>query len=181
MPALSHSAIAQLVLAPLILWRMVTRVRRLTTRQQLTPARPRITLYIFPTLLLLLGREAWPDLDMLALLLGSAVAGGLFAVFGLKLTRFEASAAGLYYTHNRILGIVLSLLFIGRILYRVVQGLMFDLPNAGFSGDFVSSPLTLAVFGLLAGYYIGYAIGLMRWRFRVKRHAARRRVAGEAA
>jgi hypothetical protein len=33
--------------------------------------------------------------------------------------------------------------------------------------EFARSPLTLAVFGLLAGYYIGYAIGLMRWRARV--------------
>jgi hypothetical protein len=26
---------------------------------------------------------------------------------------------------------------------------------------------TLAVFGLLAGYYIAYAIGLVRWRLRI--------------
>ena len=30
--------------------------------------------------------------------------------------------------------------------------------------EFGSSPLALAVFGLLAGYYIGYAVGLVRWR-----------------
>ena len=37
------------------------------------------------------------------------------------------------------------------------------------AADFVRSPLTLAVFGLLAGYYIAYAIGLVRWRYRVLR------------
>ncbi len=26
------------------------------------------------------------------------------------------------------------------------------------------SPLTLAVFGLIAGYYMTYALGLVRWR-----------------
>jgi hypothetical protein len=36
-------------------------------------------------------------------------------------------------------------------------------------GDFARSLLTLAVFGLLAGYYIRYAIGLVRWRFGVLR------------
>jgi hypothetical protein len=35
--------------------------------------------------------------------------------------------------------------------------------------DFARSSLTLAVFGLLAGCYIAYAIGLLRWRLRVLR------------
>ena len=30
--------------------------------------------------------------------------------------------------------------------------------------DFARTPLTLAVFGVLAGYCIAYAIGLARWR-----------------
>ncbi len=30
-----------------------------------------------------------------------------------------------------------------------------------------NSPLTLAIFGTLAGYYVTYAIGLLRWRARV--------------
>jgi hypothetical protein len=39
------------------------------------------------------------------------------------------------------------------------------------------SPLTLAVFGLVAGYYISYAIGLARWRFRVLRAKREREAA----
>jgi hypothetical protein len=35
--------------------------------------------------------------------------------------------------------------------------------------EFAHSPLTLSIFGLLAGYYIAYAIGLVRWRFAVKK------------
>ena len=30
-----------------------------------------------------------------------------------------------------------------------------------------SNPLTMAIFGTLAGYYVTYAIGLLRWRARV--------------
>jgi hypothetical protein len=45
--------------------------------------------------------------------------------------------------------------------------------------DFARSPLTLGVFGLLAGYYIAYAVGLLRWRFAVLA-AKRRREAAEA-
>jgi len=45
--------------------------------------------------------------------------------------------------------------------------------------DFVRSPLTLAVFGLLAGYYIGYAIGLARWHHRVLRARREREARAE--
>ena len=40
------------------------------------------------------------------------------------------------------------------------------------------SPLTLFVFGLLAGYYISYAVGLSLWRAKVLR-AKRLRLEGE--
>jgi len=30
-----------------------------------------------------------------------------------------------------------------------------------------ASPLTMAIFGTLAGYYVSYAIGLLRWRAQV--------------
>jgi hypothetical protein len=39
--------------------------------------------------------------------------------------------------------------------------------------DFARSPLTLCVFGLLAGYYIAYAIGLVRWRAQASVSATR--------
>jgi hypothetical protein len=32
--------------------------------------------------------------------------------------------------------------------------------------EFVSSPLTLVIFGVLAGYYMSYAVGLLAWRKR---------------
>ncbi len=32
--------------------------------------------------------------------------------------------------------------------------------------SFAGSPLTLSTFGLIAGYYVTYAIGLMLWRNR---------------
>jgi len=38
--------------------------------------------------------------------------------------------------------------------------------------DFAASPLTLAIFGLLAGYYVTYAIGLINWRKRVEQSPA---------
>jgi hypothetical protein len=36
------------------------------------------------------------------------------------------------------------------------------------ASNFAASPLTLGIFGLLAGYYVTYAIGLVRWRLSVE-------------
>lgn len=86
--------------------------------------------------------------------------------FGLSKTRFEATPEGLFYTPNVHLGIALSLLFVARIIYRLVEVYVRDPSVPHGIDDFARSALTLAVFGLLAGYYIIYAIGLVRWRGR---------------
>ena len=96
------------------------------------------------------------------LLLGSAV-----ALYGLRRTQFELTPQGLYYTPNAHLGIALSLLFVARIVFRLVEVYVIEPTAAHGATDFARSPLTLAVFGLLAGYYVAYAIGLARWRANV--------------
>jgi hypothetical protein len=78
------------------------------------------------------------------------------------------------------LGIALSLLFIARIGYRAAQ--LYFSPSAIQDGsiDFARSPLTLLVFGTLAGYYVAYAIGLLRWRRRASvGRATRPKLSGE--
>ena len=169
MQAPSSTTLTLLVLLPLVGWRVYSRVRRMVGRQRLSRVRPWITLAIFPALLVLLGLASYSHVERLALLAGAAALGAGLGVFGLRKTRFEAGKEGLFYTPNAHLGIALSLLFVGRIVYRFVEvyaagpGVTHDMQ------DFGRSPITLAVFGLLAGYYIAYAIGLLRWRFGVLR------------
>ena len=93
--------------------------------------------------------------------------GALLGIFGLSKTRFEPTKQGLFYTPNAHLGIALSLLFVARIVYRLVEVYAIEPTAPHGMDDFARSPLTLAVFGLLAGYYIFYAVGLVRWRFGV--------------
>lgn len=168
-------------LLPLIVWRMVVRVRRLIGRQRLSKVRPWITLIVFPLLLGLLALSAYAHAhaDRLVWLALGLAAGGALGIFGLRKTVFEPTREGLYYTPNMHLGIALSLLFVGRILYRLVEVLLLAPPPAGHADDFATTPLTLGVVGLLAGYYISYAIGLLRWRRRVLK-AKRLREAAEA-
>jgi hypothetical protein len=153
-----------LALVPLIVWRMYSRVRRMIGRQRLSRVRPWIPVCLFPMLVLLLAFLSRAHPIALAALAGGVAAGGVLAVYGLRLTRFERTAQGLFYTPNAYLGVALSLLLIGRVLYRLMQVYSGDVLTAAASSDFVRTPATLAIFGTLAGYYVAYAIGLLRWR-----------------
>jgi len=180
LPTLTPSAVTLLALLPLLAWRAYARFRRMVGRQRLSRVRPWITLAVFPLLVALLGLAAAGAPRSLAWMAAGLAAGALFGVFGLRRTTFEPTRHGLFYTPNAHLGIALSLLFIARIAYRLIEVLVIA-PAAGrVPDDFASSALTLGVFGLLAGYYIAYAIGLVRWRWRVLR-AKRARTQAAAA
>ena len=56
------------------------------------------------------------------------------------------------------------MLFTGRVLYRLFVLYSANPYAQPASNDFAASPLTLGIFGLLAGYYVTYAIGITRWR-----------------
>jgi hypothetical protein len=161
------SVVVSLGIAAFVAWRLYSRFRRSVGRQKLSSARPWITVTLFPALiaLLLLRSIAHPG-STLAIVAGS-VLGAILGIYGLRLTKFEQTGSGWFYTPNLHLGIALSLLLLGRIAYRVVQVYLSTLPAAATPMDFVQSPLTLLIFGTLAGYYVTYAVGLLRWRLRV--------------
>lgn len=167
MQAPSASTITLLVLLPLFMWRIYARFRRMVGRQRLSRVRPWITLAIFPILIALLCFAALSHPERLWWLAASLTVGSLLGVFGLSKTRFEPTPQGLFYTPNAHLGIALSLLFVARIVYRLVEVYALEPTMPHGMEDFARSSLTLSVLGLLAGYYISYAIGLVRWRFRV--------------
>ncbi|HET9862335.1 MAG TPA: hypothetical protein VFP37_02765 [Steroidobacteraceae bacterium] len=160
-----------LVLVPLIVWRLYSRIRRNIGRQPLSNVRPYITIGLFPLLVVLLGWGALRRPELVAALL-SALAGGIaggvvLGIYGLRHTKFEVTPQGRFYTPNAHIGIALSLLFVGRVIYRMMVLYSQNPYAAQTPQDFSSSPLTLGIFGLLAGYYVTYAIGLVRWRQRV--------------
>lgn len=170
----SSSTITLLFILPLLAWRVYSRFRRLVGRQRMSRVRPLVTIAIFPTLLLLLGFAAQGHVERLMWLGSGFFLGYLLGLFGLRKTRFEPTPDGLFYTPNVHLGIALSTLFVFRIVYRLVEVYVSE-PNVPHGmDDFTRSTLTLAVFGLLAGYYISYAIGLVRWRLRILRDKRQR-------
>jgi hypothetical protein len=166
MQALNPTTIVLAVLAPLMVWRLYTRFRRMIGRQRLSRVRPLITLIFFPMIVLLLAYAAHWRFERLLWLAGGLVFGSLLGVFGLRQTRFESTSEGLFYMPHAHLGIALSLLLVGRLLYRLIEIYGLDAAAPRGAPEFAQSPLTLAIFGLLAGYYIVYALGLIRWQSR---------------
>ena len=144
----------------LIAWGIYRRVRRNIGRQPLRPVRIIISLVIFSlvTVMLIFGSLAFPKL-----LLGigaGVVLGAALGFLGLRLTKFETTEEGHFYTPNTFIGAGLSLLFVGRMIYRfwVLKDAASGMGQS--QAQLFQSPLTLLIFGLIAGYYIVYYIGL---------------------
>jgi hypothetical protein len=166
-PTVQH-ALVTIALVALIAWRMKSRMRRLIGRQRLSRVRPWITLVIFPLLLTGLAYAALqqPLPNLVAYLVTGIAVGIGLGVFGLRLTRFEVTTDGLFYTPSAHLGVALSALLMCRIAYRfAVTG--FPDPSAASAPPGAGlTPLTLLLIGTLAGYYTAYAVGLIRWSLR---------------
>ncbi|HTE39422.1 MAG TPA: hypothetical protein VK629_01250 [Steroidobacteraceae bacterium] len=165
----STATITLMALVPIVAWRTYARFKRMVGRQRLSKYRPWITLVIMPAIVLLLVFAARTHPERLALLFVGLAAGAALGVFGIKKTKFESTPTDSYYTPNAHLGIALSTLFVARIFYRMIEVFALDPTIPRGLDDFARSPLTLSTFGLLAGYYISYALGLLQWRSKTQR------------
>jgi hypothetical protein len=161
---MTPQTVVVIAVIPLVAWRLYSRIRRFIGRQRSRASRHWIAVVLFPVMVALLGLAAAAvDRAALAALAGGVAVGAALGFAGLRLTRFERTAEGWFYTPNAHIGIGLSVLFIARIAWRIAE---VELHGAAPGGpQFASSPVTLVVFGMLAGYYTVYAAGLLRWRY----------------
>ena len=151
----------------LVVWRVYARTRRMIGRQRLTKMRPWITVVAFPLIAVLLLATSFVHPMVGAALVGGAAVGIGLGLLGTRLTKFEATPAGLFYTPNAHLGIALSLLFVAKLAWTFVMPRLQGAGGDPHSMRAAATPLTMAIFGMLAGYYVTYAIGLLRWRAQV--------------
>jgi hypothetical protein len=152
-------------LIPLALWRVYARIRRTIGRQRSRAWRHWCGVVFFPLIALMLTFAAFSSALAEAALWCGFAGGAVLALRALRLTRFERTAEGFFFTPNAYIGVALSLLLASRVLYRVAQ-----LYGGGGAAarqthtDFAAAPLTLLILGLVAGYYTVYGAGLLRWR-----------------
>jgi hypothetical protein len=157
--------------AALIIFVVYRRLRRTFGRQLVSPARMAVRMVLFAVLAALLLPTALRSTAFAGAAAGGMAVGVLLALWGASRTRFERDAARLYYVPHTYTGIAVSLLFIGRVAFRLLQGYQ-NSHSAGASApvgrppglsSYVSSPLTLGLFFVLAGYYVCY-FGLILWK-----------------
>ena len=164
-PAMTYA-----VLAPVVLLLLYRRLRRHIGRQPLQAWRVGMRLAgagIAAVALLLIGLAgalggSASGFGVLAGLAGGIVLGAV----GLRRTRFETTDQGRFYTPHPWIGIALAALMLGRLAYRfvVVRGAAHAAlaTDPTLLGTLHRSPLTLAIAGLLVGYFLRFSLGLWR-------------------
>lgn len=151
------------IVIPLIGWRIYRRARRNIGRQPFHERRWRGTAIFFSLVVLLIGYAASGSPAALAGLGGGLLAGAALAWVAFRLTRWESTPEGNFYTPNIVIGLGVTLLFVGRLAYRftTVLGMTAAERLASASAMSYTNPLTLFTFGITAGFYIAYNSGLL--------------------
>lgn len=149
--------------AALVLLIIYRRFRRNFGRQALRPKRMIVRMMIFAIVGILLAPAALRSMEG-ALAIGVGLALGLgLGVWAGQRTRFERHQDHLHYIPHTYTGMVVSALFLGRLIYR------FVIPHEGYSpmdaaahgpaaalGSIYGNPLTLGIVFVLIGYYLYY-------------------------
>lgn len=172
----NSSAIGVIAFVLILLLASWRRLRRTIGRQCVQSGRLIIRTGIFAVIgILIIVSEVLHPLALAGALAGLA-AGAIVAFFGLRLSVFERTADGFYYTPNLYVGLAVFGVFLIRIVSRVVVMLpelehasAHSSPSYLVAGSgtgnpyahFTSNPLTSAAILLLFGYYIFYYSGVL--------------------
>ena len=159
------TTIALLVLTPLLVWRVYARLKTQMQRQRSILTRHYTGIFVFLAMIAVPASELFGNPGSLGALAVGTAGGVGYGIWGLKLTRFNETDEGYFFTPNARLGIVIAMLFAARVLY-----IGFELyANQGSTAPtprFTDSPLTMLVVGLTGAYFGTYSIGILRWRLK---------------
>jgi hypothetical protein len=160
----SNLAPAVLVTA-IVAFGIYRRVRRNIGRQTLTAGRQYARMAIFAVVCLILALAHPLQPLAVAYIASGLIVGAAVGWFALRHTEFEATPEGYFYTPHMYIGIAVTALFIGRILYRLtlVYSMTSDMSAGKRPPAPDNNPLTLGILFLTAGYYIVYCTGLLQW------------------
>jgi len=166
------------LIVALVVWGIYRRMRRSFGRQRVRDGLMWLRVGILTLAAGLITVQVARDVDLIGILLAGIACGAVLGYFGLKHTKFEVTQEGRFYTPHTYIGLAVTALFLGRLLYRFL-GMYNGLgPPPATSGQDLAalyrhSPFTLAVIGALVGYYVLYYVGvLQRTRPRVARLTA---------
>lgn len=165
---LSITTLALLVLTPLLVWRVYNRIKARMARQRSIVSRHYTGVLVFGALVIVPAAQLLDNPYNLGALVVGALGGIAYGVWGLKLTRFEDTPQGYFFTPNARLGIVMAMIFVARVLYIGVE--IYANQGKGIPAPkLTDSPLTMLCVGLTAGYFGYYSAGLLRWRRKLRK------------
>src|ERR1700761_8500750 len=168
-----YSKIGPFLFAVLFVFLIYRRFRRNFGRQPLRPIRMQVRIAILIVIAGLLMPTVFRSSSFVYAMLGGAAAGVALAIWGGSRTRFLRISNQLYYVPHTYTGVAVSLLFVGRLVYRVIQvytnahaarAVSPDMSNQAFvPTSMLTSPLTLGLFFVLMGYYVCY-YSIVLWK-----------------
>jgi hypothetical protein len=165
-----YSRIWPYVIALLAVLLVYRRLRRSFGRQRILPFRMRVRMGILIVLGCSLTPLAASSGQFAATALAGAVAGAALGVWGARRTRFETHDGQLHYVPHTYTGIAVSLLFVGRLVYRMAELYSMDRSNAGGASlqgfaapTMVRSPFTVGLLFVVIGYYVCY-YSMVLWK-----------------
>lgn len=154
------------LVAALIVWGLYRRMRRSFGRQRVRDGYMWLRVGILTLVAAVIGAQIARDVDLVGTLLAGLAAGAMLGYFGLKHTKFEITPQGRFYTPHTYIGLAVTALFVGRLLYRFLGMSNGLAPSAATGRDLAAiyrhSPLTLVVIGALVGYYVLYYVGILQ-------------------
>jgi hypothetical protein len=167
---LDYSRIWPYAIAGLAVLLIYRRFRRSFGRQPMRPRRMLIRIAVLVLLGCTLLPAAFASGQFLLAEVAGAMAGAALGFWGARHTRYATSEGRLHYVPHTYTGVVVSLLFIGRLVYR---GVVWYSQNGEFGGagaasrgiapTMVRSPLTVALIFVVVGYYVCY-YAMVLWK-----------------
>jgi hypothetical protein len=168
-----YSKIAPFLLAALFVFVIYRRFRRNFGQQPLRPIRMQVRIGVLIIVGGLLLPTAFRSGAFLAATIAGVAAGAALAVWGGSRTRYVKISNQLYYVPHTYTGVAVSLLFVGRLVYRIIQiytnahatrAVAAEASNQAFvPSSMLTSPLTLSLFFVLMGYYVCY-YSIVLWK-----------------
>jgi|SRR5450631_795140 hypothetical protein len=163
MPA-DYSRIWPYVIAGLAVLLIYRRFRRSFGRQPIRPVRMWIRIGLLTVLGCSLLPAAFKSGQFLVAELTGAMAGTALGFWGARHTRYATYEGRLHYVPHTYTGVAVSLLFIGRLVYRMVDWYSQNRALGGAavasqgigSPSMMRSPLTVGLIFVVVGYYVCY-------------------------
>ncbi len=162
------TTLALLVLAPLLVWRIYSRIKGMMVRQRSIMQRHYTGVGAFAAIVLVSASQLTYQLGSLGWLGVGTVGGIAYGVWGLRLARFENVREGYFFTPNARLGIVIAMLFVASVLYVGFE--IYANQDSGLPTPRVTDYIFfMPSLGLMCGYFGTFSAGLLRWRFKLRK------------